>query len=235
MTDELLRYAPLTSLVGFLSAPLEEVADAYEAWSGSVLREYGATLTRKQVSVDAESFPRLLEPLTVPVAVRFLFVHVNNGWTAYFDNFRGGPDQSRPEVLAEKLRCKCIIAAWVPNTMPRRASRETKGHYGHTRFSYYGFDEGVRRTVEVINDGGRWDFDTIGTPLLFERTEPYTAKRVQDRFTPQLLDEYAAHYGIDYFRLSFYFPGQGVLFTRHGGLKADLKEFTLEEHQASYR
>jgi hypothetical protein len=234
MESELLKYAPLTSRVGFLNAPLERVAEEYESWMGGVLREYGSVLTRKRVLVHASDFVGLMEPLTVPATVRFLLLHVQNGWTAYFDNSKLGPDASPPEVLARRLGCKGIVAAWVPHTKPAKFSGTPKGRYGQTRFSYYGFDEGVRRTVAVTNDGGKWDFDAIGTPLPFERTETYNAKRVQDRFTPELLGEYMAHYGIDYFRLSFYFPGEAVLFTRDAGTRAGLKEFTIEELQARF-
>jgi len=62
------------------------------------------------------------------------------------------------------------------------------------------------RSIHVAHDGSRWDFGTSGTPQPFERPEAYTARRVRDRFTSEMLEEYCKALGIDVFNPEFYGP-----------------------------
>jgi hypothetical protein len=66
------------------------------------------------------------------------------------------------------------------------------------------------RAIYAANDGGRWTFGAHGEVQPFEKPESYTARRVKDRLTPEMLEEYCAALGVRYFDPSFYLP-EGVL------------------------
>jgi hypothetical protein len=50
-----------------------------------------------------------------------------------------------------------------------------------------------------------------GDPLPFEKPEYYQARRVRDRFTDAMLEEYCRALGIDLFNENFYGPRFGIL------------------------
>ena len=62
----------------------------------------------------------------------------------------------------------------------------------------------------MMHDEEKWIFETEGEIQPFERVEKYKAKRIQDRFTDDLLEEYCLALGIRLFDAEFYGP-RGVL------------------------
>jgi hypothetical protein len=69
----------------------------------------------------------------------------------------------------------------------------------------------LKRCVDVgcYEDG--WEFTAKGPVLPFEHTERYRARRIRDRFTPEMLQSYCRALGIDVFNADFYGP-EFVLF-----------------------
>ncbi|PPH59611.1 hypothetical protein C5C93_08425 [Rathayibacter toxicus] len=61
------------------------------------------------------------------------------------------------------------------------------------------------RAIELIKDG-RWSLDLSGDPLPFEDLEAYKNRRVAERFTPDMLNDYCAALGLCPFDDDFY-PG----------------------------
>lgn len=55
-----------------------------------------------------------------------------------------------------------------------------------------------------MNDDGRWIFDQSGKPYPFEEVAAYWRPRKRDRFTPQMLQTYLAHFGLFPFDDDFY-------------------------------
>ena len=81
------QYAPITSSIGFLEAPIDEVARELQTWRESLCP--AVTVTRL-----CEGFPDALsrlEPLTGGSRPRELLVAAG-GWTAYSDNSLLGTD-----------------------------------------------------------------------------------------------------------------------------------------------
>jgi hypothetical protein len=62
------------------------------------------------------------------------------------------------------------------------------------------------RTITVTKEATRWEFEADGTVQPFERTEKYKERRIKDRFTPEMLEEYCAALGIRLFDPAFYGP-----------------------------
>ena len=66
------------------------------------------------------------------------------------------------------------------------------------------------RTISASHDGSRWRFDASGTVQAFEHPERYEARKVRDKFTAEMLAEYAAALGVQPFDESFY-AERGIL------------------------
>src|SRR6266566_580017 len=86
------RYAPITSVVGFLKAPLDHVGAALGEWR----RSLGAKVMAVPVAGPLPVLLRRLEPLTLGVRQRELVLATRSPWTAYFDNGGQGPDPIGP-------------------------------------------------------------------------------------------------------------------------------------------
>jgi len=96
-------------------------------------------------------------------------------------------------------------------------------------------DYNAVRSISAMNDGGKWSFDTFGEVLPFEESEPYQAKRIKDRFTPEMLDRYLKAMGIHAFDEAFYdSPGGAYLVETQGPTWPNAQDFTLEEVRARF-
>ena len=204
------RFAPITSSIGFLELPLEEVAFGLEEWRRSLY----AKVTRNRLD---EGFPRVLhrlEPLTGGAVPRELLVSAG-GWTAYFDcSVRGTDADPVIRRLARTLGCGGVTIRATPSTAGLPGIRD--GRYGSVQFQMFGPIEtewlNHVRSVAVAFDGNRWQFVQAGTEQPFEETDTYKVRRVRDRFTSEMLERYCKAIGIEVFDPSFYGP-EAVLFS----------------------
>lgn len=198
------RFAPITSSIGFLELPLEEVAAGLEQWTRSLDKTV-------RVQRPSEGFPEVLhrlEPLTGGAVPRELLVDAGR-WTAYFDNSLRGTDAS-PVVghLAEQLGCPGVVIDDQPHTVGLPGIRD--GRYGSVQFELFGPLQtdwlNQVRAVAAAYDGDRWRFNAVGTVQPFEEVEAYGARRVRDRFTSEMLERYCKALGIEVFDPNFYGP-----------------------------
>src|SRR5262249_11192690 len=148
------------------------------------------------------TLPRMLDrllPLTGPL-LRNIWVRTSGRWTAYFDNFVNGGDPYGPICHgARDLNCKGVMILISP---------QTATSWRGTRFTIFG-PKGPRwfnidREISAINDEGRWDWTVSGKPQSFEDVSRYKARRVKDRFTPEMLEQYCTALGIRAFDDTFY-------------------------------
>jgi len=200
------RFAPITSSVGFLEAPLDSIAKTLVAWRRT--HEW----FRKQpqlVTADGfdQTFPeclRRLEPLGSHE--RELLLETRSPWVAYFDSGHRGTDPSAVGFLPTQLRCRGLFVSCIPDTYDEKA--KPPGRYGAVQFHLFGPDPNpilnYLRTIDAVHDGDRWVFETSGNAQTFEHPERYQARRVRDRFTAEMLDDYCAALGIRYFDPTFY-------------------------------
>ena len=103
-----------------------------------------------------------------------------------------------------------LRAGAIPDTRKDRESR-LRGRYGATIFEIIDPLNARRplhylRTINAVNDGGRWIFSLQGTEQPFERPESYRARLIREKFTPGLLDQYLRAMGIRLFEADFYLP-----------------------------
>src|SRR5437773_2134292 len=191
------RFVPLTFSTGFLESPLETVIDAYLTWTK---RNFGALEIRPVDGGLASALPHL-EPLTTPPR-RNLLLATESKWTAYFDNGTRGPDPFSPvSYLAQRLQCRGIVARCVPDLWIGEVG--TTGTYGAVQFELFASQPreflNYERAVGAVNDGGRWCFDVQGAVQPFEEVDRYSARKIRDRFTPDMLERYCSAVGIRLF------------------------------------
>jgi hypothetical protein len=224
------KYAPITSEIGFLECDLKLVCTAYELWETEILRPHEMQIELKNVEGNLESILQKLSPLTVPIPTRLAFVPTQSVWTAYFDNGPRGTDAAGlVKVLAEKLNCRGIRTVFAPNTMPSRPTGQPLERYGATILEVYGSDRKPIRIIYAANDGGKWVFGESGIPFPYEEVDRYKAKKIRDRFTGEMLDNYLNHLGISAFDEQFYAPSNSssILARKLGNLPSNLKEVPL--------
>jgi hypothetical protein len=202
-------FAPVTSAMGFLRAPLEVVADGLVAWR----REIHGSAQSDRLPGGLRDHVLALEPLTGGVRPRELVVATESPeWTAVFDcGVQGGDPTTTVGYLARTLRLQGVVVVSIPDT-PATAGRPQRfGARQLEMFAPMSTDFlNYIRTVSVVRDGDRWRFDANGTVQDFEDVGAYKRRRVAERFTGMMLVEYAAALGLRPFEGEF-FPGPSVL------------------------
>lgn len=197
------KFAPLTFNWGFLEAPAQVISNAYVRWQRRILHRVTVT----PIELPLADALRGLEPLDMG-SQRVLLLSTRGGWTACFDSgARGGNSSTFVGELAERLNCRGVVCGCIPNTLTRD-DQETAGCWGAVKFTLFAPEKraflNVERSVSVINDVGGWRFHAVGTVQGFEKTDRYAARKIVDRFTPEMLEDYCRALGIDLFDESFY-------------------------------
>ena len=203
------KLAPLTFSWGFLEAPVEAVNNSYVSWQKKILQ----SVKVQAINLSLTEALRKLEPLDTG-SQRVLFLSTKGNWTACFDNgAKGGNPATFVGELAERLKCRGLAVGCVPNTLTK-SDRGKLGTWGAVKFTLFGPEArqhlNIERSVSVINDVRGWKFDAIGTVQPFEQVDRYAAKRIAERFTPEMLEEYGRALGIELFDENFY-GGAGFL------------------------
>ena len=238
--------APITSEFGFLECEAKTAANEFYQWQSQIHSKYKKRNLEFEdiVCTSLKYTLEFLLPLRRGDHTKHLFIPtLNNRWVGCFDNGWQGTDATTLiSVLAEKIGCRGVRVAWSPNTIKKapNTKRGWKGRYGAVIFDVFGPKPNpilnYLRTVELINDG-KWDFITGGEPFDFEETERYELPRKTDRFTPEMLDSYLKHLGIDAFSEDFYLTTKenpAKLISLKGDLGYEVKEYTLEQARENY-
>jgi hypothetical protein len=79
-----------------------------------------------------------------------------------------------------------------------------------------------------MNDGGKWVFEQSGEIQPYEDTSRYGARKIADRFTPEMIESYCAALGINLFDSDFYGP-HGNLFVKMKGFSPGSPKMSLSE------
>jgi hypothetical protein len=211
-------FAPITFSWGFLQAPLETVKDAMIQWHSSLGRKETCTPIN-------DALPKALlnlDPLSMPPHKELLF-STQSTWTAYSNNSILGTDTAGIGYLAQRIKCWGVSVDCAPNTSKS---------YGAVGFTLFAPEKrewlNEERSILAMNDGGRWTFFTRGEALPFEQTECYEKKKIADRFTFEMLEEYCKHYEIDVFNSEFY-GSQGYLIIDRSSYTKKIRRLSLNE------
>ncbi|HSP81389.1 MAG TPA: hypothetical protein VLQ93_22920, partial [Myxococcaceae bacterium] len=202
------RWAPVTSEMGFLELGAEQAAQAFATWQRGLVTSRGSTIEVLPVSGTLEQALSRLLPLSGGETQRRLFIPTRSAWTDYVSNQWTGTDAASPmRSMARRLSIRCLRVVAVPHTLGKHQG----GRFGAVMLDVFGPEQPGKltnyvRAVEVANDGGRWVFVQSGEPFPFEQVEQYQARRVRDRFTFEMLEDYLRHLGLAPFEEDFYLP-----------------------------
>ncbi|AZZ55028.1 hypothetical protein [Rathayibacter iranicus] len=225
------RFAPITSDMGFVRAPAAAVARVYREWA----LEYGRPRTVTEVPGGLADAGPLMQPLEYGSTSKFLVVGTAHPeWSAFVTNGAQGTDPGSPTaVLGQRLNTDSLYISCIP-ACPRGDER---ARLGARMFVVHRPDPSpaaglaeIIRMVAVIQDS-RWTFHTSGDPLPFEDVSAYMNRRVADRFTPEMLADYCAAYGLRPFDDDF-FPGPSYLLERVQKAKQIAEPETFAQAQA---
>ena len=201
--------APLTFSWGFLEAPVDAVTGAYVRWQRIILH----SVKVGRIDMPLAAALRQLEPLDLG-SQRVLFLGTQGRWTACFDNgARGGNPSTFVGELSQRLKVRGIACTCIPNTLTRRDVGKP-GTWGAVKFTQFAPEKreflNIDRSVSVANDVHGWKFHSMGQVQDFEQVDRYTASRIADRLTAEMLERYCQALGIDLFDEGFY-RGPGVV------------------------
>ncbi|MFS0704453.1 hypothetical protein AB6N23_08020 [Cellulomonas sp. 179-A 9B4 NHS] len=220
-------FAPITSHLGFLRAPLDVVAPALTSWR----REIHGVAQLEHLPGGLRDHMPHLEPLTSGVRPRELVVATANPeWTAVVDcGFPHGDPVSTVGHLARAVAVEGVVVTSVPAShgaggrTARRGARQLQ-LFAPTATEFLNYV----RSVSVVQYEGRWRFDANGEVQEFEDRQAYERRKVGERFTSSMLVGYAAALGLRPFDDDFY-PGPGVLVRSPAPSRPGLLVLSLRE------
>ncbi len=224
-------YAPITSQIGFLEGDLDRVAGELINWRGELSSDVPPAITHLH-----EPFPEVLaalQPLTSHVTPRELVVGTVSSWTAYFDNGIRGPDPVPVmSYLARRMKTRALAISAIPHTAD--SVNVERGRYGAVSFELFGPSRthflNYIRSVALVFNGRKWEFALGGEPQPFEELDAYRARKVNERFTFEMLDRYCGALGVHPFDESFY-RAEAVLIDRKLSVPVEAMSLTLSEAQ----
>lgn len=176
------RFAAFTRTIYYVNASLEDVVTAGTEWlSGLGDRRF----TKLEQPSLTDTFAAL-EPWAAP-SWKQVWVATDSEWTAIFSQ---GDDIYTHTVVAKKLGCRSLRTNYAP-----RVVRDKRTISHGDRAFWFGYEDGTTRTVQASFQS-RWEWHARGNPLPFEDAESYSAKRIPDRSTLELLNSYCGALGI---------------------------------------
>ncbi|MCL2467389.1 MAG: hypothetical protein FWF02_07370 [Micrococcales bacterium] len=175
-----------TETVGYFAYNTEMLAD----W---IYRDIGTWEEEHWVEVrPGWSGPSdALSDLTpAPTLFRFAFVPIG-GWTVLMSSGPLGSDVGiLPSHAARGLGIRALRAVCTDNDIKYPARiLEVFGPDGVDILGY-------ERSIAASNDGGRWVFETYGTPYDFENLEAYKRRTRSTRFTADMMYAYLRALGV---------------------------------------
>lgn len=202
------RYAPSTAQMAFFKLPVEEFADRLlerERWV-TQNAELPWTVTREEVNGALEDKLPSLLPLTSVWPTKKMVTQTNSCWTALIANQWTGGDVQSPSSYLSKAWNVEVITIILVRDVPR-------GQPGSMQFIWYGLSENSsqpRYRSVAAHKESRWEFHEYGDRLPFEDVARYGATRIKDRLTPEMIENYCAHFGLSIFDPDFY-AGKGYV------------------------
>lgn len=222
-------FAPITESPGFLNVPIARAADVLLEWR----RELYGTVSAREVHGGFPDMLAHLEPLNI-LRNRELLVPVAPDWTAYFDCSPGGTDSaSAIGVLTLRAHATGFFIHCLPHiTGPRRGQIRRMGSVTFSMLAPFPTGRmNYVRTIQAVYSGSRWEFFLIGTEQPFEEVDRYGARKVRDRFTPDMLERYCQALGVDVFNLQAY-GDSGILIESKVVTPNPIETWTLAQVQS---
>ena len=193
------RLAPLTYSIGFLNAPITEVADAITQF----LTRISLSPTLTPLSGNLEDNLLHLQPLTVNTRPKTLLTSTTTpGWTALFDAHAHGDGVAQicPMMAREMSVRGYCVASVLPSSIATKS-------LGGRQFWVLGPEQllGHIRSINLIeNYPGKRHFEARSEVQPYEDLEAYTNRRRTQRLTDDMLLDYTAAVGLHPWDEDFY-------------------------------
>jgi hypothetical protein len=114
------------------------------------------------------------------------------------------------------LGCRGVHVSCVPDRSRLATAKDAIRIYGGVGFTLYGPQTtdwlNRIRHISLANDVSGWEFVVEGEVQAFEQIERYKSRKVTERFTCEMLEQYCDALGIKLFQADFY--GDHYLLTR---------------------
>jgi hypothetical protein len=203
------EFAPVTFQFGFIEASFPTLCDAFTRWHEELDEKSSLRTEFKSFVAPLASALSTIEPLTTPLD-RYLLVETRSSWTAIFANGLRGNDVGSPvSYLPSVLKCRGLEVGHAPDLSHSNRKNGIRS-WGHTLFALYGPDKtdwlNRIRYLSVWNDVGGWEFSSEGEIQSYEEPEQYGARKIKDRFSPDMLERYCKALGIELSDCKFYGP-----------------------------
>ncbi|WP_241236062.1 hypothetical protein [Eikenella corrodens] len=158
-----------------------------------------------------------LLPLTLH-SPKAMISETQSPWCVYVDNSMQGTDlNSDPRYLCKTLGIRevsVVMVKDIPNDQPGSTQfvymDGTRAEKIGTPTDYY---YKIPGRYVLAHRESRWEFVEQGEPFPFEEIAQYQARRIKDRLTPEMVERYCSHFGIDLFNPDFY-SGRACIFER---------------------
>lgn len=191
------KYQPLGEYWGFIKTDIESAKNILESWLKQILIDDNNSLKLNEIKGNLENIFQEILPYKYPPKVAL--IQCNNDWIGLTKNFG---DASWINQISRRIENSYDIKVWACSKYIGKTVNGWGG--GYLRLDV-GEKESVRSMMLSLQDKG-WEFDNHGEYLPFEEVEKYNEKLARNRFTPEMLDRYLKHYGIDFFNEEFYMP-----------------------------
>jgi hypothetical protein len=227
------QFAPITSSIGLIKAPLNQTKDTFLQWGKEILPQYGQPERESFLECDLSEAMKRLLPLVKGGINRRLLLALGEDWTAYFDNSWMGSDPAGFVAVMSKRLLTIGLNLTVRRNTLHSTYGNSRGTYGSTMFEVFESSQSSRRSIVCANDGGRWVFEQFGEPYAFEDTSAYQNRKLSDRFRPEQLERYVNEFGINPFSDESYTnehnQALGYIVERIGELPPNLTNMELAE------
>ncbi len=161
---------------GLIEAPFDLAVERFGSHRRADQSETRLVDVTREVVSALEYLDRRTHPSTRLVIVE------HGPWTAVLTNGRNGSDFNDHQYWAAKsLGVRTIRVVDSEARWWRRGPRRERLGYEARIFELHGPGDELIRSVACADDGGRWVFETSGTPLPVEATFNYDAPRKKDR------------------------------------------------------
>ena len=199
------KLAPLTNNIGFIDSDIDSVLQEHNNWIEYLNKDSTDKITC-EITKFQGSYLRVLRKL-LPFAkadtTKTLIVQTKNNWCAIIDNGWAGSNLNPLRRISRELKVRYIrINAWEYNF----SNQHNTNGWGGGDFIYNNQHLNHYRRVGIRHELIAWEFDQYGEPFDFEDLEIYKSNPIKKRLTPEMVDEYAKHFGIDFFNEDYYMP-----------------------------
>jgi hypothetical protein len=205
--NQLFPFYPTAYAIGFIKGDPEDVSQdifrwrAKLGWKVKLIRP-----ARQGLAAGVE----LLQPLNLARSRELVIGTTGGKWSAYLANGIWGADPFPVcSTLAGVYGHESVAVNYIPRSID---ASNGLGYYfpGGLQIHLGVYDpdssshRNCRRSLWLNSSRGRSRFDHYGTVLPFEEPSNYDAKRIRDRFNPDILNSYLNKMGIEYFNPEFY-------------------------------